>query len=662
MRKFTQLMLLGTMLFTCLGGVKAEDVKTLELRFTDPEFNVNYSPYQTTGNSVDATTGELSLGANASCAWDRYFSSPKFDLSNSDFFVVKLKEAATQDLIVLINQKGFWDTVGNVTENADHGIGYMGTLKAGDTELRIPLIRLKSNMTVHSGTTLDLSNIYMINLWTGGGGGECVYKIDEVYACLASVDGALVAEENFMKNASYSMWNEGFTTKDVPPVAIEGKSIGIVDKSLQVVNEDAVNNWECQYFVANNISLKKGANYVVRLGVEGTAEGSLTCVLGNWGSNKNTSNSFTEGAQIVDFTIKDFPATVSDAHIILQSGAFVGTLNITKAQVFELTAVDTYGDAIGTKDFRIPNEQFVYWKNDNAPDPTYDAENGMAITVNEAAANFWDYQYNSAKATTENGKDYIIRLNVKGTENGTIHWSFGNHPNTVSGAFAVSTSWQTIELKCANVPYTGESDLAIQVGDYVATLYVKDIEICPTSEGRLICVGDAGFTTFSADKALKMRGVTAYGAKYDGSKIVLTPVTEIPANTGVIIEAAEDTYKVPVIESASSIASVNDLRVSNGSITGDGHHYALGKKGDIVGFAKVRSGVKIPEGKAYLYIETPPTSRDFIGFGEEEATGISLTENSELRTENAVYDLQGRRVAQPTKGLYIVNGKKVLVK
>ena len=77
MRKFTQLMLLGTMLFTCLGGAKAEDVKTLELKFTDPEFNVNYSPYQTTGNSVDATTGELSLGANASCAWDRYFSSPK---------------------------------------------------------------------------------------------------------------------------------------------------------------------------------------------------------------------------------------------------------------------------------------------------------------------------------------------------------------------------------------------------------------------------------------------------------------------------------------------------------------------------------------------------------------------------------------------------------
>ena len=473
--------------------------------------------------------------------------------------------------------------------------------------------------------------------------------------------GRKVYEKDWTAAGSYDMWNGGFTT-GTPPVAVEGKSIGIVSSALQVVNGAAVDFWSLQYWVGNSIPIKKGANYVVRIGIKGSEAGSLTCVLGNWGNQKNTSLDFTTTASDVDVTIKDMPATVADAFVMLQSGDFVGTLTITKVQVFELESVETYGDAIGTKDFRIPNEQFVYWKNDNAPAPTYDAENGMAITVNAAAANFWDYQYNSAKATTENGKDYIIRLNVKGTQDGTIHWSFGNHPYTVSGAFDVSTSWQTIELMCANVPYTGESDLAIQVGDYVATLYVKDIEICPTSEGRLICVGDAGFTTFSADKALKMRGVKAYAAKYNGSKIVLTPVTNVPANTGVIIEAAEDTYKVPVIESASSIASVNDLLVSDGSVTGDGSTiYALGKKGGDVGFAKVKYGATVPAGKAYLVIGGGG-ARDFIGFGEEEATGISLTENSELRTENAVYDLQGRRVAQPTKGLYIVNGKKVLVK
>ena len=161
-----------------VAGVQARMVKTQEFKLTDSEFVVSY----TGTNSVNAATGELSLAGNASCAWDKYYADTKYDLSTSDFFVVKLKEAATQDLYVLINQKGFWETVGTNAENADHGIGYMGTLKAGDTELKITLADLKSNMSVHSGTTLGLSSIWMINLWTGGAGGACTYKIDEVYA------------------------------------------------------------------------------------------------------------------------------------------------------------------------------------------------------------------------------------------------------------------------------------------------------------------------------------------------------------------------------------------------------------------------------------------------------------------------------------------------
>ena len=51
----------------------------------------------------------------------------------------------------------------------------------------------------------------------------------------------------------------------------------------------------------------------------------------------------------------------------------------------------------------------------------------------------------------------------------------------------------------------------------------------------------------------------------------------------------------------------------------------------------------------------------FVGFFGDDITGISATlVNSEQRIVNSVYDLQGRKVAQPTKGLYIVNGKKVM--
>ena len=173
-------------------------------------------------------------------------------------------------------------------------------------------------------------------------------------------------------------------------------------------------------------------------------------------------------------------------------------------------------------------------------------------------------------------------------------------------------------------------------------------------------VGSDGFATFSAVKAINVDGiVTAYGAKYDGSKIVLTPVTEIPANTGVIIEAAAGTYTIPAINSASALGSINELQVSNGSVTGNGSTiYALGKKGTKVGFIKVANGVTIPAGKAYLVISA--SARDFIGF-DEDATGIEAVQQ-EAKADTQYFNLAGQRVAQPAKGLYIVNGKKVIIK
>ena len=51
-----------------------------------------------------------------------------------------------------------------------------------------------------------------------------------------------------------------------------------------------------------------------------------------------------------------------------------------------------------------------------------------------------------------------------------------------------------------------------------------------------------------------------------------------------------------------------------------------------------------------------------LDLGEGETTGIDATLVNSEKVNSVVYDLQGRKVAQPTKGLYIVNGKKVVIK
>ena len=172
-------------------------------------------------------------------------------------------------------------------------------------------------------------------------------------------------------------------------------------------------------------------------------------------------------------------------------------------------------------------------------------------------------------------------------------------------------------------------------------------------------VGADGYATFSADKAINVDGiVAAYSAKCIGTSLVLKSETKIPAKAGVIIEAAAGTYTIPAVNTA--VALDNELLVSDGSIEGDGSTiYALANYGN-VGFYRVPLNMKIPAGKAYL--NTSASAPDFLGFEFGDATSISEKTAVKSQTEGEYYNLAGQRVAQPTKGLYIVNGKKVVIK
>ena len=186
---------------------------------------------------------------------------------------------------------------------------------------------------------------------------------------------------------------------------------------------------------------------------------------------------------------------------------------------------------------------------------------------------------------------------------------------------------------------------------------------------RKVTIGSTGWATMIApDFPLSVADdVDAYYAKYDSEKnhVKLTPIDDMRRYGSAVINGEPGDYYFPRITDGDITSNSTDdgMSISWGSVVGDGTHYALGAKGGVVGFVKVKSGVTIPSGKPYLVItDLPDASRDFFGFGEDEATGIENLTPALSEGEGTVYDLQGRRVAQPTKGLYIVNGKKVLVK
>ena len=72
--------------------------------------------------------------------------------------------------------------------------------------------------------------------------------------------------------------------------------------------------------------------------------------------------------------------------------------------------------------------------------------------------------------------------------------------------------------------------------------------------------------------------------------------------------------------------------------------------------------IKAAAHKCYLRVSTASGAKSSYVFGDE-ATGISQLENGAINIENAaIYNLNGQRVNNAQKGIYIVNGKKIVIK
>ena len=173
-------------------------------------------------------------------------------------------------------------------------------------------------------------------------------------------------------------------------------------------------------------------------------------------------------------------------------------------------------------------------------------------------------------------------------------------------------------------------------------------------------------STYVTTHALDFSGVAglkAYVATAAaGGSVTLAEVTTVPAGTPLMLVGTASTeYTVPVAASASTPA-VNMFKAGDGAKTFNGSTYDYILFTDGL-FYKIGSG-SVPVGKAYLHCDADPTTAGApslsIDFGG--TTGIDLVKGSEIKANGEYYNLAGQRVAQPTKGLYIVNGKKVVIK
>lgn len=239
---------------------------------------------------------------------------------------------------------------------------------------------------------------------------------------------------------------------------------------------------------------------------------------------------------------------------------------------------------------------------------------------------------------------------------------------------------QTVSFRIANATVLEAiQDRGIVVKGKLVTLTKIEIVTYTTSyDAVAVTIGDDGIATFSSSKHLDFAGtgVTPYYASdVETGTVKLTAATTTWAWQGYILKGSADTYTVPVTAEANAYyPSTNYLKqMANGgkvaASTGSTFHYIFAKKkeGDAnIGFYKLTADHTLDAKKAYLETDTDITptgdsARVLMVFDDGQTTSIDNIQGRKVE-DGIYYNLSGQRVQNPTKGLYVLNGKKVIIK
>lgn len=183
---------------------------------------------------------------------------------------------------------------------------------------------------------------------------------------------------------------------------------------------------------------------------------------------------------------------------------------------------------------------------------------------------------------------------------------------------------------------------------------------------------DKEWTTFTSAYNLDfsgVKGLTAYTAKYDEANdaVALTPVKRVKAHTGLILKGeAGNTYTLPILasnETELDAVKGNQLVDCVDALwsTGRNQDYFL-YNGE---FVKSKNNGWVLPGKSYLYIDggrNNVSASPLRFYVDNTSTAIDGITNNPVVKDDAYYNLQGVKVQRPQHGVFIHNGKKVVLK
>lgn len=364
-------------------------------------------------------------------------------------------------------------------------------------------------------------------------------------------------------------------------------------------------------------------------------------------------------------------ATVSNAGVITGVGGGTATITISQA------ADETYRAGVKTITVTVPETALLKIKT-----------LGGTTTKNTGTATFTADVYLSSSRKMDKERyvgftftgDYslqtgdIVEVNItEAGQNGTFKFydSKGDEPILLYDTEVAPSEAKTyrfvmpVEMNGVKTIYlrrgTDESGINVGFNPYFGYIAVYRPD-------ALINLNASGFATYSAGSDFIYAGADAYRMVLDLGEGTLTGAkiddgTKIPAGAGILFKG-EANGKIAIVNT-NGATSIGDNSLKG---TTDAEGNLVTKSGSNTFYAlsgnhfKPYTGASFAANKAYFEVG-PGEARNFtMTFEDGETTSIAGIETKKNMENMKFYNLNGQQVEAPTKGLYIVNGRKVVIK
>ena len=578
------------------------------------------------------------------------------------------KTLLTKTLLLLFaliaGSSSSWADEVTYTISAKNTLTTTGTAPTGSSATIAETYNTSKQMTAGNSQTLTLKNYYGYKITNitlsmksnaSKGAGKLSYSTDGG-TTLNYIVGSSSAGVNFNDVSWNGEWSTTYVdvSKDVDIIA--------TTSDLVILLEATINSLYCQSYTITYSAVDLNAPSVV---VSTTA---LDFGKVDFGYSKEMTFTVTPSNLKSDLTIASNNAkyTVSPASIA-QSTTTATTITVTAAP----TAIDDDMDGTITISGGGLSENKTVTLTCTVTDPN--ANNGTI----ERPFTVADVNNGTASGSDVYVVGYIVGEFVskddpaKTSEFGGTNFALSDSPTELGGANTIPVQLPSGSLRTAwNLNDNQVIGYKVLIKGTLASYFTGKTGVKPPTEITALSIpatiGTSGYITLGAQYDLDPLKATPVGeletyvvTGVSGSAVTLEEIPHIPAGEGVILKGTPGTtYTIPVFQHGYTV-STNLLKVSDGSVTGGDGIYALAEKESVVGFYKVKNTVTIPAGKCYL--NTVAGAPDYLSFGGD-ATGIDEVRGKTEEVRGEFYNLAGQRVAQPTKGLYIVNGKKVVMK